>query len=184
MRTGTTVFLLLAPLILAIAPAEAQQKGGFGGFGSVFPLWSLRDLNPIYDGQPVVFFGQGAFFLNGFYFGGGSGSATFYGKSRTVDRADFRYGGFIAGYRHRISSIFRLAGQVMVGGGKLRIESGRLIEFDEGFFSVVPELSLGVSPSRWLLLEARMGYFEALGSQAVRPLRKPQLGLFIMLGTN
>ncbi|MCS7082034.1 MAG: hypothetical protein RML47_06670 [Bacteroidota bacterium] len=147
-------------------------------------MWTLRDLDPAYDGQPVVFFGQGALFLNNFYFGGGSGSASFYGKSRTLSKAHFDYGGFLVGYRYPIAPLVRIGAQLLLGGGELRLESGRTIELDERFYCLVPEFALGVTPSRWLLLEARLGYFGALGSSTIAPLRKPQFALSAVFGTN
>lgn len=180
-------------------PPEEQTffrvRGGFFG-GPIVELTSLKpkDLDPVLEGDLVIYGAQGYVLLNSWLFGGGGMSAHLYDMSPKYDRFDFGYGGFLTGYDTKIfSGALSLQGTLMLGAGGLEMLKKRpditdptgneILERyrDEGFFLLRPGISIGYSPVQFIEFRAGVHYLYPIGGESVEDLRALSYGLHLML---
>jgi len=177
-------------------PGFFRVRGGFFG-GPIVEFTSLKpaDLDPVLDGQLVIFGAEGCILLESWLLGGGGMSAHLYDMSPAYDRFEYGYGGFLAGYDTRIfHGVMSLRGSIMIGAGGLEMLKKRpdlggtdgpeILERyrEEGFFLLRPGASIGVSPLPFVEFRLGVNYLLPFGGSRVDDLRNLSYGLHIMLG--
>ncbi len=172
-----------------------RTRGGFFG-GALVELTTLnpKDLDPVLDGQLVLYGAQGYVILNSWMFGGGGMSAHLYDLSTQYDRFEFGYGGFLTGYDTKIfNGRLSVRGDLMLGAGGVEMLKKRadivdptgnpiLEQYrDEGFFFLRPGISIGYSPIQFMEFRLGAHYFHPIGGASVADLRALSYGLHVVL---
>jgi hypothetical protein len=173
-----------------------KKRGGFFG-GATVDLTGLKpsSLDPILDGDLVIYGAQGYLVLNSWMLGGAGTSATLYNLSPKYDRFSFGYGGFLTGYDTRIfHGSVTLQGSLLIGGGGLEMIRKRtdiidtsghdILERyrDEGFFLLRPGISIGFTPIQYVEFAIGADYLLPIGGKDVGDLRAFTYGLRLTFG--
>lgn len=127
----------------------------FGGFGG--PIVEYSTVN---DQAVVDVGGGGGLLINDFFIGGygmGSEVGTLQIDGSSYD-LEMRHGGLWLGYSYNANKLIHPYASVRLGGGELSAENSTSTRYEEGFFTVSPDIGFELNLATWFKVVATAGY--------------------------
>lgn len=176
-------------------PFFTRRSGIYAGATVELTNLMARSLDPVLDGDMLIYGGEGYLMAQGWIFGGGGWGAVLYDLSPRYDQFSFGYGGLLLGYDQGLAhGSFSIRPAALLGVGGLTMIKKRpdivdstgheILERyrDESFFCVRPGISLGFQPNPYVDLRVSVDYLMPIGGARVSDLRALTYGVQLIVG--